>query len=243
MSEQGENIRRLITLLWLLINLAMIGFLFTSFFIGGQVPLGICITPTPDPVNNATVSPTSARPSLAPTVMPSPAPIAGTWTDVPSKMPTSSVPSQAPTVNLTNSTDDYDQDDPLFYDDGNSGFVMLWSTFLLVSLSIGGTMVLKSCRTPFAIGGFSGVVLVMANLMFILAATSQGELRRRSRLGVNTGADEAILAFSVIEFLLLSAFGTVLVRHRDEVLEIKPGMDEIMDPRQFETNVQGARGI
>jgi hypothetical protein len=139
------------------------------------------------------------------------------------------------------STDD--DDDSVYYDDGNAGLVMMWSTFLLVSLSVGGTMVLKSCRTPFAVGGFAGVVLVMANLMFLLGCTSAGELRRRALLGVSTSADQAILAFCVIETMLLTAFAFVLIRHKDEVLEIKPGVDEVMDPRSYEATSQNARGI
>jgi hypothetical protein len=232
---QGENTRRLMTLLWFLINLAMIGFLFTSFFVGGRVPLGLCIapndppTPAPTADNITTDTPTSTSPTA------SPVSLANGSTLAPSVLP-----SKVPTSSPTNSTDD---DEPYYYDDGNAGFVMMWSTFLLVSLSVGGTTVLKSCRTPFAVGGFAGVVLVMANLMFLMAATSAGELRRRARLGVSTSADEAILAFCVIEFLLLSAFAIVLIRHKDEVLEAKPGVDEMMDPRSFETSVQGARGI
>jgi len=209
----AENIRQLITLLWFLVNLTMVGFLITSFFVGGRVPLGICI------LENNNTSPT-----FAPTM--------------------NNGSDSATSAPLYNSSDDgEDPYGPRFYDDGNAGFVMMWSTFLLVSLSIGGTMVLKSCRTPFAVGGFAGVVLVMANLMFLLAATSAGELRRRTRLNVDTGSDEAILGFSVIEFLLLSAFGIVLVRHKDDVLDVKPGVDEMMDPRAFEATVQGARGI
>ena len=104
-------------------------------------------------------------------------------------------------------------------------------------------MVLKSSRTPFAVGGFAGGVILMANMMFLLSASSAGELRRRARFGISTSADEAILAFSVIEFMLLSAFSIVLIRHKDDVMDEKIGVDEMMDPRQFETTVQGARGI
>jgi hypothetical protein len=104
-------------------------------------------------------------------------------------------------------------------------------------------MVLKSCRIPFALGVFSGAVMLMSNLMFLLSATSLGELRRRSRLGVQTSVDEAILAFSVIEFILLGVFSIVLVRHRDDILDSFPDNDDMLDPRTFETTVQGARGI
>lgn len=78
-------------------------------------------------------------------------------------------------------------------------------------------MVLRSYRTPFAIGGFAGCILGMANLMFMLSATSAGELRRRSKLGMTTPADKAGLVFSVLEFLLLAAFGLGLLKYRKEV--------------------------
>ncbi|HYE75612.1 MAG TPA: hypothetical protein VEF04_19875 [Blastocatellia bacterium] len=201
---QGENIRRLITLLWFLINITMVGFVLTSFFTGGRAPLAICIAA---PVPNTT-SPTM-QPTLQPTLAPN-----SNFT----QPPTTFTPTAAP----TNASDDDDDDGLLFYDDGNQGFVVMWSTLLLVALSIGGTMVLKSHRTPFAVGAFAGVVLLMANVMFMLSASAAGELRRRALLGISTSADQAILAFAVLEFLFLCAFSLVLFRHKDEILEIRP---------------------
>jgi len=224
---QGESTRKMVTLLWLLINLGVIGFLFTTFFVGGHIPLAICLEPVPthggtNPPANVTASPTTATMS--------PTPLGANATFVPTSSPTLK----------PNQTDE----DASYYDDGNSGFVMMWSTFLLVSLSVGGTMVLKSSRTPFAIGGFAGVVLVMANLMFLLSATFAGELRRRATLGVASSADEAILAFCIIEFFLLTAFSIVLIRNKDDILEIKQAPDEVMDSRSYEAAaVQGVRGI
>jgi hypothetical protein len=198
----------------------MVGFVVTSFFTGGRAPLALCVAAPP-----ANTSAPTLQPTQAPTLL-------GNATATPTTL--------QPTTAPTNSTDD---DDGLFYDDGNAGFVVMWTTLLLVALCISGTAILKSSRTPFAVGVFAGMVIVMSNLMFLLSASSAGELRRRALLGISTSGDQAILAFAVLEFMLLSAFSVVLIRHKDEVLEVRPGVDEMMDPRQFETTVNGARGI
>ena len=192
-SSVGDNPLLLMTLLWLAINVSMVGYVFSSLFLsGGKIPLELCLV---------TQSPTPA----------------------PSVISNLSSPTISPNFNFT---EDYGQAALETYDDGNAGFVVMWSVLLLIGLSIGGTQVLRNYRTPFAIGSFSGVVFVMANLMLMQAATSAGELRRRAKLGLSSGADSAILAFSMIEFLLLSAFFIVMVRNRQAILEMKPPESE-----------------
>lgn len=224
-KTQGESIRRLMTLLWFLINITMICFVLTSFFTGGRAKLAICQAAP-------TAVPTTSAPTMMPTLSPT----------MPSNTtfgPTTSMPTTSPTNASDNGGDD--DDGLMYYDDGNMGFVVMWTTFLLVGVSVGGTAVLKSNRDPFAVGVFAGVVLVMANLMFMMSASAAGELRRRAALNISTDADQAILAFAVMEFLLLTCFALVLLRHKDDVLEAKP--EEVMDSRQFEGSMHGARGI
>jgi hypothetical protein len=238
---ENSNVTRVITLLWFSINIGMVGLVFTSFFVGGRVPLGICIAGPIVPAVNTTTPSLSPTPKPLNTTAPSLSPTVTNYTYSPSVATFTPTQTKSPTP-IPNNTDggDGSDDGTLFYDDANAGFIVMWSTFLLVVTSVVGTMILKSSRTPFAIGLFAGVVTLMANLMFLLAAQSAGELRRRALLGVDNATDQAILAFSIIEFMLLSAFAIVLIKHKDEVMEIGKGSTiEEADAHV----VHGARGI
>jgi hypothetical protein len=107
----------------------------------------------------------------------------------------------------------------LTYDDANAGLIMIWTTLMMVALSCGGTTVLKSYRTPFVLGAFIGVIVVMANLMLILTIQAEGEVRRKSITSTPSSADKAVLIFAGLEFLFLCWFGYVLAKSHQHIVD------------------------
>lgn len=93
---------------------------------------------------------------------------------------------------------------------GNSkslGFVGIWAMFLVIGLSVGGTMVMRKYQTPLAVGFFIGVVIMMALQMFSLAVLFAGAAylaRVEKDKGEDTSvhSDEAGSVFSFFMFIL-----------------------------------------
>jgi len=109
---------------------------------------------------------------------------------------------------------------------------MIWTTIMMMGLSCGGTTVLKSYRTPFVLGGFVGVVIVMANLMLILTIQAEGEVRRRSTTDTPSSGSLAVLIFAGLEFFCLSWFGYVLASSAHFLI------DPRAQPTRFEPPIQ-----
>lgn len=59
-------------------------------------------------------------------------------------------------------------------DSKSLGFVGVWAMFLIIGLSVGGTMVMRKYQTPLAVGFFIGVVIMMSLQMFSLSVLFAG---------------------------------------------------------------------
>ena len=51
----------------------------------------------------------------------------------------------------------------------SEGFMSIWSALMLLSLSIGGTMIMRKFHNSMAVGFFMGGVVAMAQLFFFLS--------------------------------------------------------------------------
>lgn len=49
------------------------------------------------------------------------------------------------------------------------GFMSIWSAFMLLALSIGGTMIMRKFHNSMAVGFFMGGVVAMSQLFFFLS--------------------------------------------------------------------------
>lgn len=92
-------------------------------------------------------------------------------------------------------------------DSKSLGFVGIWAMLLIVSLSVGGTMVMRKYQTPLAVGFFIGVVIMMALQMFSLSVLFAGAAylaRVEAEKGESTSihSNEAASVFSFFMFVL-----------------------------------------
>ena len=51
----------------------------------------------------------------------------------------------------------------------SEGFTSVWSAFMLLALSIGGTMIMRKFHNSMAVGFFMGGVVAMAQMFFFLS--------------------------------------------------------------------------
>ncbi|OQR83278.1 hypothetical protein ACHHYP_14914 [Achlya hypogyna] len=108
------------------------------------------------------------------------------------------------------------------------GFAGIWMMFLVIALSIGGTLVMRKYANALSVGFFIGVVVMMAFNMLSLSVLCSGAAYL-ARLDANgtvekdpTGpvhSDEASAVFSFFMFVLYTAFAIVLIKHRAVVIK------------------------
>ncbi|OQR95799.1 hypothetical protein THRCLA_07564 [Thraustotheca clavata] len=108
------------------------------------------------------------------------------------------------------------------------GFAGIWMMFLVIGLSLGGTLVMRKYASALAVGFFIGVVIMMAFNMLSLSVLCSGAayLARLANNGTTENnvrgpvhSDEASAVFSFFMFVLYSIFAVVLIKHRAVVIK------------------------
>ncbi|GAB9474459.1 hypothetical protein Gpo141_00011582 [Globisporangium polare] len=116
-------------------------------------------------------------------------------------------------------------------DSKSLGFVGIWAMFLVIGLSVGGTMVMRKYQTPVAVGFFIGVVIMMALQMFSLSVLFAGAayLARQERdkgdETTSVHSNDAASVFSFFMFVLYLAFSIVLIKHRNVIIKEGVALD------------------
>ena len=107
------------------------------------------------------------------------------------------------------------------------GFAAVWTTLLLVALSVGGTMTLRRYTTPLALGVFQGVVIVMANQCLILFGIFVGESTSDNGAKTAAGWFASFCLFLCINYAvfgaMLALFLADLVKDLDLDLDVSGG--------------------
>ncbi|KDO22406.1 hypothetical protein SPRG_11358 [Saprolegnia parasitica CBS 223.65] len=108
------------------------------------------------------------------------------------------------------------------------GFAGIWMMFLVIALSIGGTLVMRKYPSALSVGFFIGVVVMMAFNMLSLSVLCSGAayVARLANNGTEEAnprgpvhSDEASAVFSFFMFVLYSVFAVVLIKHRAVVIK------------------------
>lgn len=93
-------------------------------------------------------------------------------------------------------------------DSKSLGFVGVWAMFLIIGLSVGGTMVMRKYQTPLAVGFFIGVVIMMSLQMFTLSVLFAGaaylarQERDKGNDSTSVHSNDAGAIFSFFMFVL-----------------------------------------
>lgn len=93
-------------------------------------------------------------------------------------------------------------------DSKSLGFVGIWAMFLVIGLSVGGTMVMRKYQTPLAVGFLIGVVLMMSLQMFSLSILFAGaaylarQERDKGNDSTSVHSNDAGSVFSFFMFVL-----------------------------------------
>ena len=88
----------------------------------------------------------------------------------------------------------------------------------MLSLSVGGTMVMRRYQTPIAVGFFLGVVVIMSNQCLILTAVFGEESSNKSLNPDGDPASGAFATFSFFLFVVYAVFAGMLAVFRDDLI-------------------------
>lgn len=98
-------------------------------------------------------------------------------------------------------------------------FASVWSALILISLSVGGTMVMRKFHNSFFTGLFIGGVVATAQYFFLSSLIFGGYARDREYAGLSGAGDvlQCIISFS--QAVLLGSFALLLTAHRTEIMD------------------------
>jgi len=98
-------------------------------------------------------------------------------------------------------------------------FASVWSTIILILLSVGGTMVMRKFHNSFFTGLFIGGIVATAQYFFLLSMIFGGYAVDRQYLGYSGAGDYFQAAVAFIQAILLGSFAMLLTAHRSEIMD------------------------
>jgi len=101
----------------------------------------------------------------------------------------------------------------------SESFLSMWSALLVVTLSVGGTMIMRSFHHSIAVGFFLGSIVAMAQLFFVLSFIYFGYAKDRKNSELPSGQESFNALICLIQSILLGTFAAILGAHRSEILE------------------------
>jgi len=109
---------------------------------------------------------------------------------------------------------------------GTEAFISLWSSLVLLSLCIGGTIIMRKFQTSVAVGFFMGAVVAASQMFFLLFFIMLGYIDDRLAEGESVHGERFTSFVCLVQALLLGAFAATLASHRSEILDQKVPIGE-----------------
>ncbi|CAM9918213.1 unnamed protein product [Sphacelaria rigidula] len=98
-----------------------------------------------------------------------------------------------------------------------ASFASVWTLFMVVAVSVTGTIILRKYHTPLAVGTLLGMTTMMSQFMFVLFAVFLALAEYADTSGLSSN-DRAMAVFAFFLFLLYGLFSFVLGRYRTTVM-------------------------
>jgi len=101
-----------------------------------------------------------------------------------------------------------------------AAFAAIWTSILLIVISILGTVIMRRFQTPLAIGYFLGVIFIMTQQMLIIFAIFVDHARAvKNQTLQAVQAQNAMASFSFFLFVVYAIFGTMLAVFRNDIIK------------------------
>ncbi|KAK1734563.1 hypothetical protein QTG54_014811 [Skeletonema marinoi] len=120
---------------------------------------------------------------------------------------------------------------------GTEAFISLWSSLVLLSLCIGGTIIMRKFQTSVAVGFFMGAVVAASQMFFLLFFIMLGYIDDRLAEGESVHGERFTSFVCLVQALLLGAFAATLASHRSEILDQKVPIGDYNEAEEEEGGV------
>ena len=101
----------------------------------------------------------------------------------------------------------------------SESFTSIWSALMLLTLSIGGTMIMRKFHNSMAVGFFMGGVVAMSQMFFFLMLLYLGYRKDQKNDELPVFTETVMAFFCFLQCALLGTFAAILGAHRSEILE------------------------
>lgn len=101
----------------------------------------------------------------------------------------------------------------------SESFTSIWSAMMLLTLSIGGTMIMRKFHNSMAVGFFMGGVVAMSQMFFFLMLIYLGYRKDQKNDNLPVVTETIMAFFCLMQCVLLGTFAAILGAHRSEILE------------------------
>lgn len=101
----------------------------------------------------------------------------------------------------------------------SESFTSIWSAMMLLTLSIGGTMIMRKFHNSMAVGFFMGGVVAMSQMFFFLMLIYLGYLTDQKNDSLPIVTETIMAFFCFMQCMLLGTFAAILGAHRSEILQ------------------------
>jgi len=114
--------------------------------------------------------------------------------------------------------------------DSVAGFAAMWTSLLLMFISVVGTIIMRRYQTALSIGFLLGVIFIMTQQMLIVFAIFAERSQDPKNSAVITQSEEAMSVFAFFIFFVYAVCATMLAVFRDDIIKVEVPTS---DPHEF----------
>jgi lysylphosphatidylglycerol synthetase-like protein (DUF2156 family) len=100
-----------------------------------------------------------------------------------------------------------------------TAFSAVWTSILLLLISLVGTIIMRRYQTSLSIGFLLGVIFIMTQQMLIVFAFFAEQAKDPTNTTDVTMAQQAMAVFSFFIFIVYAGFGTMLAVFRNDIIK------------------------
>lgn len=103
--------------------------------------------------------------------------------------------------------------------DTSASFMAIWTSLMLIVISIVGTVIMRRYQTALSIGFLLGVIFIMTQQMLIIFAIFAERTKNQNLTLHQQQSVEAMAVFSFFLFFIYAIFGSMLAVFRDDIIK------------------------
>lgn len=108
-------------------------------------------------------------------------------------------------------------------------FATIWLAIVIISLSVGGTIVMRKFHSSFAVGLFMGSVVGTSQFFFVMFLIFLGFAREQRESALPSAQESVESILCLTQAILLASFAVILSAHQSDILDKKSENNSSLD--------------